>query len=206
MKKVFVHGLGQRADSWGETISALGWPEAPLCPDLAALLRGRAAEYEDLRAAFADYCNGLDDGLDLCGISLGGILALQYALDCPDRVASLVLIGTPCKMPRAMLGVQSLIFRLMPEAAFAQGPFGKADTRRLTGSMKRLDLSDQVRAIRCRALVLCGEKDRANQKAARFLAGQIPGASMQLVARAGHAVNEEAPKALAGILRALYGA
>lgn len=43
--------------------------------------------------------------------------------------------------------------------------------------MKDLDFSGRLEEIRCPTLILCGEKDGANLKSARFLAGHIPGRS-----------------------------
>ncbi|MFR5555446.1 MAG: alpha/beta fold hydrolase [Coprococcus sp.] len=40
--------------------------------------------------------------MHLCGLSLGGILALQYALEHPQKVASVVLIGTQYTMPKRL--------------------------------------------------------------------------------------------------------
>ncbi len=48
---------------------------------------------------------------NLCGISLGGILALNYVLDFPDKVKSLVLIGISHKVPKVMFSIQNIIFR-----------------------------------------------------------------------------------------------
>ena len=41
-----------------------------------------------------EYCGKIDGQIHLCGISLGGIIGLNYALDFPEKVKTLVLIGT----------------------------------------------------------------------------------------------------------------
>ena len=48
--------------------------------------------------------------------------------------------------------------------------------------------------------MICGEKDSANMKAARELAGIIRNAKLQVIRGSGHEVNIDAPEALAGIL------
>ena len=83
MKKILIHGSGHKADSWRQTVSHMAGGEDILCPELSALLRGRPASFENLSAGFAEYCGRLDGPLHLCGLSLGGILALDYALRFP---------------------------------------------------------------------------------------------------------------------------
>ena len=83
--------------------------------------------------------------------------------------------------------------------------FDKKNTFALGNSMKDLDFSDRLGELRCPTLILCGEKDSANLKSARFLAGHIPGAELQVIGNTGHVVNEENPKALAERLNEFYG-
>ena len=94
-KTILVHGSGHKAASWKETISYLHHREDILCPELSAILDGREASYSSLRTAFAAYCAQADGPVNLCGLSLGGILALDYTLEHPETVKTLVLIGTP---------------------------------------------------------------------------------------------------------------
>ena len=89
---------------------------------------------------------------------------------------------------------------------FASMAFDKQDTFALGNSMKNLDFSGRVGAIQCPTLLLCGEKDGANLKSARFLAQNIPGAELQILQHTGHVVNEEAPAVLAERLNAFYAA
>ena len=201
---ILIHGSGHKAASWTETVSCLDHREDVLCPELSALLGGKEAGYPNLYASFADYCAETGGPVHLCGLSLGGILALNYVLDFPDKVRTLVLIGTPHKVPKAAFALQNLVFRLLPKSMFETMAFDKKNTFVLGNSMKNLDFSGRVSAIQCPALILCGEKDRANLKSARFLAQSIKGAQLQLIGHAGHVVNEENPKELANRLNKFY--
>ena len=205
-KTILVHGSGHKAASWKETISYLHHREDILCPELSAILNGREASFPNLRAAFAQYCAQAGGPVHLCGLSLGGILALDYTLEHPETVKTLVLIGTPHKVPRAAFALQNIVFRLLPKSMFASMAFDKRDTFALGNSMKNLDFSGSVHEIRCPTLILCGEKDSTNIKSARFLAQNIQGAELQILTNTGHVVNEEAPKALAERLNAFYAA
>ena len=70
--------------------------------------------------------------------------------------------------------------------------------------MVDLDFRGELGRIACPALILCGERDRANKKAALELRDGIPGAELAWVPGAGHEVNREAPEALAALLEAFY--
>ena len=205
-KVILIHGSGHKAASWNETVSRLDCRGDVLCPELSSLLMGRAASYPNLRAAFGAYCAQAGAPVHLCGLSLGGILALDYTLEHPEAVKTLVLIGTPHRVPRAAFALQNVVFRLLPQSTFASMAFDKKDTFALGNSMRDLDFSGRVQEIRCPALILCGEKDRANIQSARFLAQTIRGARLQLIAQTGHVVNEENPKALAERLNEFYAA
>ncbi|HIY72731.1 MAG TPA: alpha/beta hydrolase [Candidatus Intestinimonas merdavium] len=204
-KVILIHGSGHKASSWQKTISFLDHQEDILCPELSAILNGREASFPNLRAAFAQYCAQAGVPVHLCGLSLGGILALDYALDHPENVKTLVLIGTPHKVPKFAFALQNVVFRLLPKSTFTSMAFDKKDTFALGNSMKNLDFSGRLGEVQCPTLILCGEKDGANLKSARFLAGHIPGAELQVLENTGHVVNEENPRALAERLNAFYG-
>ena len=204
-KTILLHGSGHRADSWRETVSYLDRREDVLCPELSAILNGREASFPNLRAAFAAYCAQTGGPVHLCGLSLGGILALDYALEHPENVKTLVLIGTPHKVPKFAFALQNVVFRFLPKSTFASMAFDKWDTFALGHSMKNLDFSGRLGELRCPTLILCGEKDGANLKSARFLAQHIPGAELRVIENTGHVVNEENPKALAERLNEFYG-
>jgi pimeloyl-ACP methyl ester carboxylesterase len=204
MKKILIHGSGHKAASWNETISYMENKEDLLCPNLFSILNNKEANYTNLYSSFVEYCNQVNGQLDLCGISLGGILALNYALDFPDKINSLILIGTPHKVPRIMFSIQNMIFRFLPKSFFEGMEFNKNDIFILGNSMKRLDFSDKVQNIRCRTLIICGEKDRVNLKSAYYFTEHIKNAELKLVENTGHIVNEENPEVLARILNEYY--
>lgn len=201
---IFIHGSGQKADSWRETVSFLPYKETILYPELSAILKGQKASYSNLCAAFASYCAQAGTPVHLCGLSLGGILALDYALEYPNNVKTLVLIGTPHKVPKAAFALQNIVFRLLPQSAFTGKAFDKQNTFALGSTMKNLDFSSRIGKIQCPVLILCGEKDKANLKSARFLAKHIPEAELQIIQGTGHVANEENPRILAERLNTFY--
>ena len=205
-KIILLHGSGQGPGSWAAAAALLppGWEV--LRPGLSALLGGREASFDNLRDAFDSYCAGIEGPLHLCGLSLGGILALDYALRRPERVKSLVLIGTPHRVPRAAFALQNLVFRLLPNSAFKGMAFDKRNTFALGRSMKNLDFRGRLGGVACPALVVCGAKDRANLASAEYLARHIQNAGLKILPDTGHVVNEERPEALAELLTEFYRA
>ena len=203
MNLLLLHGLGQGPGSWDGVLDALGPDPGAACPDLFGLCGG-APDYPALCAAFEDYAGTLPEPVLLCGLSLGAVLALDYAIRRPERVAGLVLVAPQYKMPRTLLRLQNAVFRIMPERAFAQTGLGKRDILRLTASMMDLDFRNGLARVDCPALILVGERDSANRKAARELAGLLPRATVREVPGAGHEVNVDAPRELAEALRGFW--
>ena len=202
--KIFVHGSGHKATSWEKTISYMTNNEDIVCPNLSSILEGKEASYENLYSSFVKYCNEFDGQIHLCGLSLGGILALNFALDFPQKVKTLVLIGTPYKVPKVAFSFQNIIFRFLPKSIFFFFSFDKKNTFALGDTMKNLDFSDRVKNIKCPTLILCGKKDSANMKSADYLSQSIRSAELKIIENTGHVVNEENPKALADILNEYY--
>lgn len=202
--KIFVHGSGHKATSWEKTITYMTNNEDIVCPNLSSILEGKEASYENLYSSFVKYCNEFDGQIHLCGLSLGGILALNFALDFPQKVKTLILIGTPYKVPKVAFSFQNIIFRFLPKSIFETMAFDKKNTFALGDTMKNLDFSDRVKNIKCPTLILCGKKDNANMKSAYYLKENIRSAELKIIENTGHVVNEENPKALADILNEYY--
>lgn len=204
MKNIFIHGSGHKSTSWNETISYMENNKDILCPNLSSILNGKEASYHNLYSLFTEYCNNIDGQINLCGISLGGMLALNYTLDFPDKVKSLVLIGTPHKIPKVMFSIQNVVFRFLPKSMFENMAFNKKDTFILGNSMIELDFSNKVNSIKCPTLLICGKKDSANIKSTYYLSENIQNAKLKIIENTGHIVNEENPKILAKILTEYY--
>lgn len=204
MKQIYVHGLGQTSDSWTKTIDILQTTDYSLCPNLPDLVHSKEVTYDNLYAAFSDYCNQYDEPIDLCGLSLGGVLALNYAIQYPKKVRSLVLIATQYKMPKKLLKFQNLLFRFMPKSMFQQMGFRKADFLLLCETMMELDFNNSLHKISCPTLLLYGEKDTANKNASIELAELLKNVELKTIIGAGHEVNIESPQELAEILHAFY--
>lgn len=197
MKIVFLHGLGQRAADWDQVASP--FPNMD-CPELFEIA-GERLNYSAILSSLEERYEYEKEPLCLCGLSLGGMLALDYALRHGDRVAAMVLLGARDRTPRLLMDIQDLLFRCMPDKAFASMGMKKEQVRDLTRSMKNLDFTDRLSTIHCPVTVACGEKDHPNLAAARRLAKYLPNARLYVVPRAGHELNADAPDTVVEIVR-----
>ena len=93
MKYLYLHGLGQKPDSCDRVIKETTVSDRSVSLSLAEMLEGKAATYGELYTAFSEECDKENDEIVLCGLSLGAVLALNYAIDHPDKVKALVLIA-----------------------------------------------------------------------------------------------------------------
>lgn len=139
--------------------------------------------------------------VDLCGLSLGAMVATRLAADFPERVRRLVLIAGQVRPPRLAMKLQSGAMRLIPASRFADSGVSKDRLLAMLAAAAEADLTDALPQIGAPTLVLVGSKDKANLPGARALADGIPGAQLRIVQGSGHAVNADAPGELAQILR-----
>ena len=207
MPCVLLHGLEQDPGSWDALREQPAGPADAVVPDLTAMLKAGNGSYPSLFRALEAALASLPAALDLCGLSLGGVLALHYAAFHPRRVRSLVLIAAQFQMPKRLMALQDFLFRVLPERFLTGGtPLGKAELLTLTRSMTHLDLTDELAKVSCPTLVLCGERDRPNLPASRELAALLPRAVLRVIPGAGHQVNTEAPEQLARELQEFWKA
>ena len=182
MKYLYLHGLGQTSTSWDNVIK-----ETEVADDSVSLSLNdmKHATYDELYSALIKECDKYDD-IALCGLSLGAVLALNYALDYPNKVNKLVLIAPQYKMPKLLLKLQNIMFKFMSASNFDSIGFNKEDFISLCSSMTKLDFSHSLDKISCPVLVVCGEKDKVNKKAAKELVKHLKDAKYLELSNTGH--------------------
>lgn len=201
MKNILIHGLGQNETSWYMVSANLKKRNIDVeQPNLYLMIKDIKMDYDTLFQEFANYCNSYHEKLNLCGLSLGGILSLDYAKKFPDKVNSIILIGTPYKIPKLLFKLQGVIFYLMPEKAFKKMGYMKKDFMSLVKSMSNLDISGDLDKLQCRVLITCGVRDNPNMAYARQLNKKIKGSSLMSISNSGHEVNIENPDKLSTII------
>lgn len=205
MALVFLHGLGTGPEAWDPQVAVLGSARETIAPRLG-LDGGFTIEREADRVLL----ELPTEPLDLCGLSLGALVALQIAVERPERVRRLVLCAGFASLPlrfRALQAAVGTIAALLP--ARARGELGGLDrhaVRAVFRAGRRFDVSDELGRLTMPALVLVGERDGANLGLSKALAAGLPTARLEVVPGAGHVANVDAPEAFTAALRSFLDA
>ena len=201
MKNILVHGLGQNETSWDIVGKELKNNNIKVeVPSLYSMGKDVTPDYDTLYKQFVNYCNNFNEKLNLCGLSLGGILALNYTKEFPDKVNSLILIATPYKIPKFLFKVQGLIFKIMPRSTFEKIGCEKKDFIFLVNSMSNLDIEINLDKVTCKTMILCGVNDKQNMESAKLLNKYIKNSYFKTMDNSSHEVNVDNPKELANTI------
>jgi 3-oxoadipate enol-lactonase len=211
---VLLHGLGTGPSAWTPQIEAFAGEREVIAPLLLLDLDGAVRQVHDIADA--------EKAVDLCGLSLGALVALRVAIERPQRVRRLVLAAGFARLPRRLRALQLLLggaIRVLPRRALVRGlasavprPY-RADAERALAHASpaavsrvmragaRYDVTAAAERLDVPTLVVCGERDRHNVPLSRGLAELLPRAELRLVSNAGHVVNLEQPEAFNALLR-----
>ena len=202
MKNILIHGLGQNSKDWDTIKDELETKGIfSIAPDLFAIAKGKELDYNTVYQAFSRLCDSHQDRLNLCGLSLGGLLALNYAIEHPKKINSLVLIGTPYEIPKGFLKLQNFVFKFMPQSVFQNMGISKKDFIHLSNSMANLNFMELAATLGCPALILCGAKDKTNMGSAKRFHEAMKNSKLVVVDDSGHEVNKDNPNELVSILQ-----
>ena len=109
MKLIFVHGSGGTGTVWKHQTEFFRDADAPNLPGHLAAGEARSS-VEEYAAWLHGYVASRNyDRPVLAGHSLGGAIVLQYALDYPEEVGGLILVGTGAKLrvaPHVLAAIQ----------------------------------------------------------------------------------------------------
>ena len=158
----------------------------------------------------------------LIGLSAGSTIALDAALEIPDRVERIVLIGPApsgyvpkARLPFAgdmMAALQARDYKKVAEVllatpVFAAPPEAQPLVRQMVTENDRLwtvprelmqmpkSAVDRLESVKAPTLVLIGDNDEYQREPAELLAARIPGARIVRVPGGGHLLNLTSPKA-----------
>lgn len=221
---VFMHGAGTRGEVW--QLQALAFPLART-PDLAG--RDGEGTPTSVAAHLASLRPSLAHAAVLVGHSLGGAVALQYALESPSGLRGLILMGTGARFPEAQGWSAKLAGGEAALAELADGFYGSAapprirekslallralDRRVLSADVRAaeaFDVRDRLGGLLTPALIVAGTEDRmVPPQQAEFLHAHLPRAELVWIEGAGHLVMLERPEetnqAIRAFLRQLDG-
>lgn len=163
-------------------------------------------------------------GAVFIGHSMGSAIAMTLALEHPDQTLGLGLVGAAGRLhvsPDLLQETSSPTTLHNGIEKIVHWSFSPASPERLKNlATKRLgevrqsvlhgdflacndfDITGKVAAIRAPTVIICGENDKMTPlRHSQFLNSQIPGASMHIIAEAGHMVMLEKPVVVANIIK-----
>jgi pimeloyl-ACP methyl ester carboxylesterase len=214
-----VHGTGGSSEVWTHQLEGLADLGRIVALDLPGHGRSDGSipkTIEDAAAVVAGFLDALGvTRVIIGGHSMGGAIAQQFALSCPERLDGLVLIGTGARLrvlPRLldllMTDCAAGVDLLMSLAVGAKAPAElRAALHRSTAdnppgvvladlqACDAFDVMGRISTVDTPTLVICGDEDQLTPpKYSRFLGQRIAGARVVVVAGAGHYVQVEKPR------------
>jgi 3-oxoadipate enol-lactonase len=226
---LFLHGLGSCGQDWMLQTPVFEQRFRIIAPDMRGHGQTDKPRGRICVAHLTSDVIGLLDALHVervhvVGLSLGGCVTQQLALDAPSRVRSLTLVNTFAHLepgnPRhalmlvfrlALLGVRGLpaqahfvAARMFPKpgqemlrklAAERIASNDIATYRHLLLAIGAFDVRNRLGEIHCPTLVIAGDRDTTVPLYPKqVLAASIPGARFELVADSGHATPIDQPE------------
>jgi 3-oxoadipate enol-lactonase len=220
---VFLHGVGSDKSVWRPQLEHFGAERRAVAFDYPGYGDSDPAPEgttrEDYASAIFSAMHELGiDRAHVCGLSLGGVIAIAMSSAGPDRCASLILADSFAVHPdgraiyeRSLAAADNLraaaesrvdILLAQPadsairsEVVETMAAIDPAAYRIGAEAVWLADQRDRAEAIRTPTLVLCGSEDKVTPPPlSRELAHLIPGARYEQIEGAGHICNLERPE------------
>jgi 3-oxoadipate enol-lactonase len=227
---LFLHGVGSDKSVWHPQLEHFRGRRTAIAIDYPGYGESEPRE----GATRDDYARAGLAALDamgrsqahICGLSLGGIVAVAMHALAPERCLSLVLADTFAKHPdgraiydRSLAASENM--RALAEArvdVLIAQPADPAVRSEVVETMARIDpaafrigaeavwladQADRAAQIRIPTLVVCGTEDKVTPPPlSHELMALIPGARYETIERAGHLANLERPDAFNTLVEA----
>lgn len=194
MKLIFLHGLGQSADSWKEMQELLvDYPSEAL-----ELFPSGVATYQEAKQRIYQYLSKETEPFVLVGLSLGAALGLELSSYDLPNLQALVLSGCPLKLAGNILFyIQLLIFKLLPKRVFEKQGADKALMIGVSEELKTLDLREIAKNCPYPTLLICGSQDKPNLSSMKAIQELMPNSQFQIIPDGLHVLNRAKPKEFA---------
>ncbi len=233
---LFIHAAGSNGNTWHRQLAAFGEQHSPVAFDFPG--HGRSGGTESLKSvdAYRDCLAAIVDNLRLrpcvlVGRSMGGAIAMAYALAYPRRVRALVLVATAATfhLPEETLDTWKNVMLGRAQQPFTTEAFSpKADFNVVRESWMEqvktdprvryfdllactaFDVSARLGDINVPTLIVAGRDDGITPaERAEVLHRGIAGSQLAVIDDAGHNVPSEKPTefnaAVATFLQQLEG-
>jgi len=238
---VLLHGWGMHSSIWGGVHDELARDFRVHAMDLPGYGASPTCQPYDLQHLEQEVAQAMPARAGLVGWSLGGLVAQRLALNLPQRVARLMLVGsTPCfvQRPDWPHGIEAAllqsfahdlerdyaatlmrfltlqvrngenvrtVLKYLRMALFARGMPSAEVLRAGLDILLENDLRAEIGKLVLPLSIVHGERDMlAPVAAARWLAAQVPGARLTLIADCAHAPFLSHPKVFLQEARAFF--
>jgi 3-oxoadipate enol-lactonase len=158
----------------------------------------------------------------LCGLSMGGHISLQTAIRYPERVKSLILIGTPCsntlnlyekvfvpinRFSSKIISMQlsaKLQAKMLSQfnrenydyiiSAFSM--ISKDNWIRVWDAVTRMESKHNLHQVKCPTLLLIGDHDTLTRRHQPYMHDRIHNSTLRTINNAHHGTNLDNPRAV----------
>ena len=198
MKLIFLHGLGQSAESWGEVQNLL----IDYSSEAIELFPSGVSNYQQTKERVYQHLVQETEPFILVGLSLGAALALELSSYDLPNLRALVLSGCPLKLTGNILFyVQLLIFKLLPKRIFEKQGADKSLLVGVSEELKTLDLREIAKNCPYPTLLICGSQDKPNLSSMKAIQELMSNSQFQIIPDGPHVLNRAKPKEFAAITR-----
>jgi len=212
---IFIHGAGGSSATWFMQLRGLSKYYHVVAIELNGHGKTRDRAERDILHSYLHDMHEVVMKFDrpfLAGHSMGGALTQLYALNHPDNISGIILVGTGAK-----LRVTPIVFNLLDNdfegyvEAVGEFMFHKNTLEEMVEASKhevrkcpipiirrdfelcdQFDIMDKVTQIKTPTLIIVGDKDVMTPvKYAQYLKDNIQGSIMHIIESAGHSVMLE---------------
>jgi pimeloyl-ACP methyl ester carboxylesterase len=227
---VFIHGAGGTHQHWGYQIRDLAPRTRVVVPDLPG--HGQSAlpghdRVDGYAATITALLNALQiDRAILAGHSMGAAVALWTAIEHPERVAGLGLVGAGARMRVAPAVLEGLLtdrtatIKLIVSLCYhadtppdvlrqAEENYRHCDAQTFHGDFvacDRFDVRERLATVNCPTVIVVGDQDRMTPpRHAEALRDQIAGATLITVSGGDHMPMIRRPDEVTAAISDLLG-
>jgi pimeloyl-ACP methyl ester carboxylesterase len=212
---VFVHGWMEDYSTWNSQIEYFSKNHRAIAYDQRGHGRSdkpkKGYSIQTLSDDLYNFTQKLNIGqFTLVGHSMGGMTAMVFALDHPDKVSKLVLVGTGAKSAASMRIILWALIHALPYSTFTDGSadfkyYKPSESIKAEAVERALrtpkyaaceclkefstyyDIRDRVSSITVPTLIIVGDKDTATPvKMSRYLRQQIEGSKLAIIPDSKH--------------------
>ncbi len=210
---VFIHGLAASADIWSGQAERLSDRFRTIRYDLRSHGRSQAVVKPCTRSELAGDLIALLDALEIeravvVGHSGGGVVAMQSAVEHPERIRALVLVGTASECNDATAkwyletaekaresGGESAMkaMGMKPDGRLVPDGPGMAEVTLAMRTLNDEPLTAGLTHVSVPTLIVVGEKDFLGVGGSVILSRTIEGSELEIVPQRGHGIYLQDP-------------